>query len=497
MEELTLKCSNLAWLRLASLILSHTRPCDVLEEIHNPAAAVVSATPAKEKEDESSDSNDTSLSENINNNNRNLYAWPTFEAQANLQAVLSHCDSYPLSVRYYRALMKALEADIEKRGGEVSDDLMERVVEAYSTPLPSDNDHDVAHYTYVIPEGPLPIKGWNRGTKANTTKATKVSASSTGADKEEHCAALVPLRVLRDHNLVGMKTWEAGLNLAELCLACPPELFANKRVVELGAGIGSTAAILSRGLAQAQAVPSALVLTDFDHAVLENCRLNMSFNAVSAPAPAPVGGLASASAVGTSMDGADSSSGSDIVQIQHLDWRTINTTDDLPACMCPADVTLVADCTYSEDIIDHLLRTLECIVNRSVSSTGTKLQQKQKQQTIFGGSSGPGDVNEEKNATDALQGEQEEEEEEEEEEEADGDDLLLRLHTRYGPIVLLSCTTRSDHVFAHLQTALKETHLRRRDITAWAGRLTCGGLLPYGNKERIHTYCLYSSSGSS
>ncbi len=371
-----------AWLKVTSLLLSHHLVPQVIEALRVESCG-----------------------------------WPSLDAQYMMLRILRHCESYPLSIKYHRLLLKVMVDDIEKLGAEVADDLMECVVEAYSTPLPCGSDSDVAHYSYTIPKGSVPIKGW--------------SYNEEGQEKD---TILVPLRVLRDDNLVGMKTWEAGFLLAELCFACSPKLFAGKRILELGAGIGSTACLLSHALSEA--VPESIVLTDFAEVILENLEYNVDIctNACQY------------------MKGK--------IITQYCDWRSILTPEDIPENMVPADVTLIADCTYSEDIIDHVLRTIACIITSSKSHASSTMLKKQHMT----------------------------------EEDEEGDDLLLHIHERHGPIALLACTHRSDETFAHLQRELLRMPICCKDISDWANQQIKGGLLSFGNRERIQTYCIYSES---
>jgi predicted nicotinamide N-methyase len=76
--------------------------------------------------------------------------------------------------------------------------------------------------------------------------------------------ATIAIKVAAEMTNVGLVTWEAGFFLAEVILA-HKELFANKRCVELGAGVGLTGIVLSE-----VALPKSLVLTDCSSTVLRN-----------------------------------------------------------------------------------------------------------------------------------------------------------------------------------------------------------------------------------
>lgn len=69
---------------------------------------------------------------------------------------------------------------------------------------------------------------------------------------------------------IGLVQWPAGFLMCEFALDYP-EIFAGKRVLELGAGIGLTSTILAR-----HTRPAAIVATDFDVRALENIHNNFT-----------------------------------------------------------------------------------------------------------------------------------------------------------------------------------------------------------------------------
>ena len=84
----------------------------------------------------------------------------------------------------------------------------------------------------------------------------------------------VPLRTRNSFEHVGMRVWAAGLLLANF-LAANPSLLRGARVLELGAGIGATAAALAAAMDAADA-PLELVLTDYEPSVVDNMRHNVA-----------------------------------------------------------------------------------------------------------------------------------------------------------------------------------------------------------------------------
>jgi predicted nicotinamide N-methyase len=84
---------------------------------------------------------------------------------------------------------------------------------------------------------------------------------------------VVGIRVFPHHNDVGLRrVWEAGACLAEYLLS-HPDLIRDKKVIELGAGVGLTG-IVAAGLCQ----PMHVHMTDYTEACLDNMEHNISVN---------------------------------------------------------------------------------------------------------------------------------------------------------------------------------------------------------------------------
>ncbi len=367
--------------------------------------------------------------------------WPTPGAQEALNIILCHSDRFPLSTRYVRSLLKCIENTCET----LEDCLMERVLSSVCMASDGGDEDDEAYFSYYLPV---------------SIQLTSPAFSSKHEDPQKY--EMVPLRVQRTHNQVGLRVWEAGLFLAEVCLAMPSGLFADKSVLELGAGIGLTGILLARGLGE-QHAPKNVVLTDWAEVVLENIRHNVNVN------------------FGVTEDASVSSSR---VEVKQLDWRAMTSMLDA-APLGLIDVTLIADCTYSEEIIDPLLGTVTHIAEfwhhqqrspsacpeadsrltaaRCVNST---LDDALMHESIV-----------KQNIDDNIQ----------------DSDLLCHLQRTHGHLTLLACTHRSDETFAYLQKALNHLNMTCRDLTPWAQRIIANGnqMLPYANRERIHFYCLH------
>jgi len=142
---------------------------------------------------------------------------------------------------------------------------------------------------------------------------------------------LCTLKVLRYHNQVGTKVWEAGLFLAELLLLSNLN-FADRIIVELGAGVGVTGLIYMKSIFASPNMPRKYMMTDFDQTVLENLANNIQLNF-------------------PWQQNAESSA----VLARALDWSMLS---EINVRAMNADIILAADCTYSEDTNTHLVKCI-------------------------------------------------------------------------------------------------------------------------------------------
>jgi predicted nicotinamide N-methyase len=101
-------------------------------------------------------------------------------------------------------------------------------------------------------------------------------------ERLDACTRLITLRVSSNYFAgdTGCRDWDAGTYLAELALSWP-RLFAGRRVLELGAGVGLSAMCMLRHCA-----PARLTLTDGDATTLANLEHNLHLNGC-APTPPP------------------------------------------------------------------------------------------------------------------------------------------------------------------------------------------------------------------
>ncbi len=200
---------------------------------------------------------------------------------AKAQAALLRCLRHPLVVAhppgrpYRERLLKLAALAAERDGLAVDDGLAEAHAEALCEQRTSDQ---WCHKTFVLDVHRPPPPPRDVGT----------SSSFSGANPDPRCRdaamfrspALITARV--SPNLfeggTGCHEWAAGFFLAELIVSHGAELFAGKRVAEIGPGVGVAATALA-----ALTFPpiAALTLLDRDNETLTNLAANLAINGVS------------------------------------------------------------------------------------------------------------------------------------------------------------------------------------------------------------------------
>ncbi|KAL0571983.1 hypothetical protein V5O48_009985 [Marasmius crinis-equi] len=125
----------------------------------------------------------------------------------------------------------------------------------------------------------LPIR--QPPTKSFITHLWKLGSPEDGDDKEKEIdlslyqtTTLHESRTMIESGTTGLRTWGASLRLAEY-LIVHPELIRNKRILELGSGIGFLGIVVAI-LQQQLGGVSPLWLTDVNEEVLSQCRQNVS-----------------------------------------------------------------------------------------------------------------------------------------------------------------------------------------------------------------------------
>jgi protein-lysine N-methyltransferase EEF2KMT len=308
--------------------------------------------------------------------------WPNVEAQdLFVNSVIHSNTKFPPSKRWLKALLRLIESEVSQHSEDgMSDALAEVIIEQSTTnPIEFDND-DPACITYT--------------------------AAVSGVRSTLH--------VLRAHNQVGTRVWEAGLFLAEI-ISTMPELITDKIVVELGAGCGVTSILAVKSCcssSRSHLLPKRVFLTDHMPEVLSNLKHNIVLNTddylrfIDEDTQDAYG-----------LFGEDSQSRTMHqccpTAVRHLDFSEASVEDCLSY---DADVLLVADCNYSEDISTPLVRVLELFL---VGDSSTR--------TVQVGSM----------------------------------DFKL-------PFCLLAATVRNETTYQHFLDTLGRSKLSYKDVTDWA-----------------------------
>lgn len=244
-----------------------------------------------------------------------------FAQEAFFNSAIAPFQEYLPPLRYLKTFIKRVMRMLEKEGLEVIDELVELAVETSLNDFSSTEDSEG--------EGHLIFRLKHSDTHHTVLKQPFKHLSSDTSQSGINLKRVDEVIIRRNtcHNQVGMTLWKAGLLLGDLGLH-RSHLFRGRRVLELGSGTGITGLILA-----AVCHPSALVMTDFHDQVLQNLEFNASVNV-------------------------DSSSECDVV-VRHLDWSTCSRSAmrDLDA-----DILIAADCTYSTDLCDSVLHTIQCFL---------------------------------------------------------------------------------------------------------------------------------------
>jgi len=120
------------------------------------------------------------------------------------------------------------------------------------------------------------------------------------------------------------KSWEAGHFLAEYALA-NPSLFKEKRILELGSGIGLTGLTIA-----AQCSPEEILMTDHNDEVIANLRYNVRINEEEGHVD------------------------HDLIKVACLDWL-----EGLSLQQNHFDVVMAADCVYDPDSVPALVKLVK------------------------------------------------------------------------------------------------------------------------------------------
>uniref|UniRef100_M4B848 FAM86 N-terminal domain-containing protein n=1 Tax=Hyaloperonospora arabidopsidis (strain Emoy2) TaxID=559515 RepID=M4B848_HYAAE len=225
--------------------------------------------------------------------------------------------SLAFQTTYTYRFLKSYVSEIEALKLDIEDGLVEALMEfVLNKKLLDDSLHaEAMHYvSYTVP----------------TTSNTSV---------------VVTCRVASLLNDVGLKLWEAGWLLAEYVIAHEYD-FRNKRVLELGAGVGFTGMVLA-----CVCRSSRVVLTDYAPNVLQNLRYNVEIN---------------------------SNKFICLVEVQALDWETWQPMD------CDdgehPDILLAGDCVYDVAAFPAMVHALRSFFGKD---EGCEINRRSKRVAIF------------------------------------------------------------------------------------------------------------------
>ncbi|XP_019745431.1 protein-lysine N-methyltransferase EEF2KMT isoform X1 [Hippocampus comes] len=207
------------------------------------------------------------------------------------------CRKFPPSPRYRKCFLSELIKRVEAAECEPLDELYDALAEVVAA-------QDVAegYRTYLLPCG--------------------------------NSVSLLENVALISEGTTGLVTWEAALYLAEWALD-HAQIFAGRKVLELGSGAGLTGVAVCHSCA-----PSSYVFSDCHQSVLQRLRDNLSIN-----------GLLNNKANTSRTE----------VRVQDLDWTDVTEErlNDIGA-----DVVIAADVVYDPDVIAVLVQLLSKILKR-------------------------------------------------------------------------------------------------------------------------------------
>jgi protein-lysine N-methyltransferase EEF2KMT len=334
--------------------------------------------------------------------------WPNVEIQDSFVNIIMSSSNmkFSPSKRWLKALMKLIESDVSQHSEDGMSDSLAEVIIEHNTTDPSEFDED---------------------DPANVTYTAAISGVKS------------TLHVLRAHNQVGTRVWEAGLFLAEI-LSTMPEVIANKTVVELGAGCGVTSILSLKSCccsSRSHLLPKRVYLTDNMPEVLSNLQHNIELNADDYLQF--VGEDYIQEVEVSDRKNSPTSTRQCPTAVRHLDFSEASKED---CANYAADVLLVADCNYSEDISTPLVRVLELFL-LGCPSYGTVQV---------------GTV-----------------------------DFKL-------PFCLLAATVRNENTYKHFLDTLDTSKLSYKDVTDWAIDTAGSQRFHYQNRGSIRILLIVSSS---
>ncbi|CAK8696919.1 unnamed protein product [Clavelina lepadiformis] len=135
-------------------------------------------------------------------------------------------------------------------------------------------------------------------------------------------------------NLVGLQLWRGSLLMCDYAIH-NAEMFRDKNILELGAGVGLTGILLGQYAA-------SILCTDFNDGVIEMCKKNMQNN--------------------HRFFNSNSS-----FSCQKLDWFKWHKEELQALCPNGTDIIIACDCIYSDSLTDALFKTIYCLLKHCSS----------------------------------------------------------------------------------------------------------------------------------
>lgn len=262
-----------------------------------------------------------------------LESWPSEECQNRLSKVIKCILKFPLSRKYMKYLTSCLSKTMDGNGDVFDDEFMELIIDVVGMTVDNTQlDSNVGYCGFLV--GDTEVENGSR-------------------TSEYIIYNVIVIRIDKCHNQVGMKTWGAGIFLAEV-LNNHPIILQGRRVIELGSGVGQTGLIACRkrphhcvnGRDEDNfSPPIEMCMTDYTDDILRNLQHNVSINV-----------------------GVDPRC---IINCRTLDWNDCvlpQQDQKSPIIFKKYDVLLAADCTYSEDLCDILVSAIENFLMCEVSA---------------------------------------------------------------------------------------------------------------------------------
>jgi predicted nicotinamide N-methyase len=268
-----------------------------------------------------------------------------------LQHVILHksVKKFPMPTQYTAKVIKRFIHEIEniEREGNEEDGLSESLLEFYW------------NICSTLPTGPDSFSQRHlQSSHRIYDMNSQCQNCNSDDDSEEN---LIVLKVWSPFTHVGLAMWEAGYYIAEWILA-NADLFAGKRILELGSGVGLSGIVLARSFDSnfdTTKLPNAIYMTDYLDVVLRNCVDNMKINGLKA-----IEQLSHEDMDEEESDTLLNGNKNRLVHVCHLDWTKF--TNEQLESMDP-NIILAADVIYDISVIEGLVNlTSKCISRKGV-----------------------------------------------------------------------------------------------------------------------------------